>query len=308
MKILFKTYGKYLYYAAGIAILIGILYSTGIEKIYQTLLMTNFRFLLIGLGITIVASLLRVYKISLLLPKMNYQDVLEFFVFSRIGKELSFAGYFLPVAKKNNRNIDTVKSLLIDRYSEILSTVFLGILGLIFILRNTLLFQVLFLVLAGALLVLAAIPFLPVTIIKKYFRQPVVLKILELIISFQEESRIVKGRVYWIYLLSILSTILDFVGGYFLLCSINVFISFFYVPVVWAASGLFSIIGFMMIGTTEVSVIYLYSQLAGVASAVTASFIFVSRVINLCGIFVLFFFNILIQCFNRIFISKPKTL
>src|SRR4051812_12848387 len=98
MKTFLKKAGTVLYYLTGAGILAFIVFSIGVNNIYNTLRAANLNFLVLGLGITLLSSVLRIYKIGLLLNSHSQAEVFDLFVFSRVGKELSFAGYFFPMA------------------------------------------------------------------------------------------------------------------------------------------------------------------------------------------------------------------
>jgi hypothetical protein len=58
---------------------------------------------------------------------------------------------------------------------------------------------------------------------------------------------------------------------------------------------LVSILTFMIIGSTEISVIYLYFLLVSINKAITTSFVIISRFLNIIILIILFFYLILLK-------------
>jgi len=273
-----------IYYASGAVIIGYLLISIGFENIVKTIQATDIVFLLSALSITIIATLIRYFKLRLILNDLSLMESLNVFLFSRLGRELSFAGYFIPLLKKNFRKSKTAEDLIVDRYTEVFSTLLIGLICSFFLFQREYLYYLIIVSIGGAFLFSVIFPF--VNIGKLKFKRRFFLKIQKSLSNIQEPLKF--NRIFFILASSsIISTILDFVVVYILIISFDVDVEIMAIPVIWAASALLAILLFVIMGTTEFSMIYLYERYAGVGKDVTLSYIIVSRIINFLCIILL---------------------
>lgn len=275
-----KIAGKIVFYVLGGGILLYVILSIGVGNIYHSMISADATLLFFGLALTALAAAVRIYKFNQLLDNMSLSRTLEIFVSSRIGKEVSFIGHFMPLIKKSNRQGGVFKNLIIDRYTEILATLLIAFISFFLVWQR----NAVMLLLSGAttvcLALMLTLPFISSSLLRRQYTNKLMMKITGFIKSLQERLKLNSNKVLQIYLLSVISTILDFCAALVIFNAYDVSLNFFYIPITWASSALASMLAFMLIGVTEVSVIYLYSFLAGVKEAVTASFLIVSRILN----------------------------
>lgn len=276
------------YYASGVIIIGYLLFSIGLNNIVETIYATDVVFLSSALLITIIATVLRYFKFRLILNDLTFMESLNVFLFSRLGRELSFAGYFIPLLKKNFRKSKTAEDLIVDRYTEVFSTLFIGAICSFFLFQKDFLYYLIVASIGGAFLASVVFPFINIRKIK--LKRKFFLKIQNSLSNIQEKLKF--NRLFFILASSsIISTILDFIVVYILIISFNVDVNILAIPVVWAASALLAIVLFVIMGTTEVSMIYLYERYAGVGKDITLSYIIISRIINfLCIILLAIFY------------------
>lgn len=282
------------FYILSVALSGYVLLSIGPANIVREILSTDFFMAGISLLVALCALIIRVYKLKIL-SKMETSTVMQIFIASRLGKEISFVGYFIPLAEKKNRENNTFSSLIADRYIEIFATLLLALLSCIFVLGSGHFETILFLSIAGAFIFILAAPFFPVALASRISSNNLFNKLITSITLLQQQLKLSRGMLL-IYVLSIISTILDFVSAQYALRAYEVEVNVGYVAIVWASSAMVSMIAFMIIGSTEITVIYLYQYLARVGSATTASFVILSRAINLFALGSLFLYTVI---FNK---------
>jgi uncharacterized membrane protein YbhN (UPF0104 family) len=282
MNIKFSKISKYFFYAISVCLLVYIFYSIGIENIFHAWLTTDFRMVAIAFAIAIAATAIRIYKFYWLLKGRSSRDIIEIFTTSRIGKEVSFAGYFLPLLKKDHRDGNTLQNLIIDRYAEVSATLLLAFISSFFVLNNGRLEKIIFIVLLGALTIFLLLPFVKNPfegLLRKYAWSN---RIMEAVGTLQHKIRVNSlASIFFIYGLSIIVTFLDFLNSFYVFKAYGVAISLFYIAIIWASSAFISMLAFMIIGSTEISNIYLFHSLASISKAIVTSTIVVARLINL---------------------------
>lgn len=291
MREIARRLRKFIFYLISGALITYLILSIGPVNIYNKLISIDLWMGGAGVVVTFIAAIIRIYKFSLLLTNKDKRTVLEIFVSSRLGKEVSFAGYFIPLIKKSNRKDGTLNNLIVDRYTEIFSTLVIAALSCLIILGNSYFEHVIFLTISGSAIVMLILPFLRISFFLKLSGGRYFLQLLNKLMELQSRLKF-NVQIFRIYGLSIVSTICDFIAAYFVFRAYNISVDLFSISVVWAASGLAAILAFMIIGSTEVSVIYLYKFLNGIDEVVTASFLIVSRLINIFVLLVLFLYLI----------------
>ncbi len=282
---------KSIFYLLSVCLLSYTVISIGISNIFHALISADIKIVLIALFLNSIAIIFRLYKFQILLNHKDRYSIFEIFISSRIGKEISFAGFFLPLFKKSNRNDGTLQNLILDRYTEIFSTLILAFISCFFILKKNNTSVVILFVIGAFTLIMLIVPFIKVAYLTKKVNSKLAIRIIDFIMSLQERLKWKSdsGYILWIYVLSVFATIFDFLTALFILKAYHIHVNFFLIPVIWAVSGLVSILAFMIIGSTEVSVIYLYYLLAGINKAITTSFVIVSRFINIMILTILLF-------------------
>lgn len=293
MKNVKRVVRKSFFYLLSAGLLSYIVISIGPANIYHALSTTNLRMILVGLFISMVAIAIRVYKFRILLNNKDWNSLLEVFVSSRIGKEVSFAGYFVPLLKKDNRKDGTLQNLIIDRYTEILSTLLLAFLSFFFIPHKGSLTPFLFISIGGCTLVMLVIPFIRILKITTFERFKVMRNLLEFVHNLQARLKLNSRYILRIYVLSLLATSLDFVVSFCTFEALGTHVYFFFIPIVWASGALASMLSFMIVGSADISVIYLYYLLAGINKAVSATFNIIARLLNIAVLGFLFLYLLL---------------
>lgn len=290
-KKLFKTLFNILFYGAGLFLIVFFLSKIGFRTILENIKAIP-PVVLIGLiGLSCVAGVARVVKLNMLLKGLSLSSILEIYLFSKIGKELSIIGYFSPLFKKKLRKVNTAQTLIIDRYMETVATILIALFSLLFVfpgLKWKWFFLAAFvgLLAAAVLIVIFKVP-------EREFKFKLIQKIFRLVRSIQDYlSQFSKVNLY-ILLLSIGATIIDFTILYLVFSALGVSFYFFYVPIIWAISGFVALITFMNIGPGELSSIYLFENLCGINAAKTGSMIIVTRAISFTTLFLFFAVNLL---------------
>jgi uncharacterized membrane protein YbhN (UPF0104 family) len=296
---------KSFFYLLSVALIFYIIYSIGISNIYKAFASVNIYIIALAIFISILATLIRIYKFKLLLRNKDWQAILEIFITSRLGKEVSFAGYFVPLIKKNNRNDGTFQNLVIDRYTEILSTLLIALISCFFALKNSYLESIIFITIGIFTLFLTLVPFVKIPRLGSY---AVLVKLTQTAQNLKERLSLNSRYISKIHILSILATLLDFLTALIVFKAFGTDVNFMIISIIWASSGLVSILTFMIIGSTEISVIYLYNILAGINKAVTASFVIISRIINVLVLGIIFLYYALLfkKKHSVIPISEPN--
>lgn len=283
MKSIVKIISKYFFYGLSIGLIAYIFYSIGFEHIYHVIKNTNLSLAAIAFSIMLLAAIIRIYKFHRLLYTAKITDTIEIFTTSRLGKEVSFAGYFLPLLKKDHRKKTTFHNLIIDRYAEISATLILAFIAACFIKDRGKTEMVLFISIAGALTLFLLLPFSKIPFqeyLLKKFRW--LTTILNTVNALQNAIKINRSEnIIVIYGLSLLVTALDFIGSYYIFKSCNVEMNIFYIAAIWASSAFISVLAFMIIGSAEISIIYLFEKLTRVGQAIVSATIIISRLTNL---------------------------
>lgn len=273
-----------LYYTSGALIIGYLIVSIGIREIITTIAHTDILLLISAVGVTLIASAVRIIKLHSILKNISFIDIFNIFIFSRLGKELSFAGYFIPLAKKDFRKTEIAENLIIDRYTEIFATLFIGFACSLFYIQADLIYYLILTTLACVFIGAIIFPFVPLHKLKS--RIKIISKILTSVTNIQSKLSFNKAWLT-IFIYSVVSTILDFYVVYLIITSFNVSLNPMLIPIIWASSALVSIAFFIIMGTTEVAMIYLYERYAMLSNKVILSYIIVSRVVNFLSILIM---------------------
>jgi hypothetical protein len=273
----------------GLAIVAYVLLNIGVGRVLAVVSRAHVLPLLLALSLALVSWGVRFLKLRLLLKAdSSAAHCFEIFVASRTGKELSQAGYFLPLLARRLRSMDTLAALLADRYLETLATLAVA-LCCAFIAASlpwTWFLRGAFAILLGlmAAVVVAHVP--------APGRGPeLLLRFMAHVRSLQQALRVSLCDIGGVVALTLLATLLDFLVVRIVFASLDVEVKFIHIPIVWAATALVSAATLTAYGPGDYSTVQLYSLLGNVSPEATAAMLLVGRgVIGMSslGVFVLF--------------------
>jgi MoaA/NifB/PqqE/SkfB family radical SAM enzyme len=291
-KIGWQRLTNFFLYILGIAIILYLIQKIGLSNIINSIRTTNPNYLIILLGIIIGSSILRIYKIKILFGHFNPATLVEIFLFSRIGKEISMVGYFSPLVQKRMRNIKTARNLIFDRYLEIIATLALGLLAVIFLFIKQPGYLMLIFIGAISAPLVALLLALKLNISKGWLRFKLLSKLSDQIQLIQQLPRDLSYGCFGLVILSLVTTGLDFLLIKMIFQALGYAVDFSQVALTWNICGLVSCITFMSLGTTEYSSVLLYNKLFNIPEAVVASMIIIIKTLTLAGILVYFLFRL----------------
>jgi len=259
----------------GLAILAYVLFSIGFHRIIGAVARAHALPMMLALSLSLLSWGLRSWKLRLLLRgsplAANY---FEIFVASRTGKELSQAGYFLPLFAKRLRSVGTLAALLVDRYLETLATL---VIALCCALAAASLPWGWFL--RGAfVIVLGLMAAMVVTPVPALQRGPgLLLRIMAHGRSLQGALRVSLRDLGGVVSLTLLATLLDFLVVKIIFMALDVQVQVIHIPIVWAATALVSVATLTAYGPGDYSTVHLYHLLGNVPPEATAAMLILGR-------------------------------
>lgn len=294
-----KTVIKYLLNILSIAIVVFIIINIGFDKVIEHIANTDIKIISLVFLLLTVSLVIRVKKYNILFPDLGFQDIVDLVLFSRLGKEVSAVGYFLPVINMEGKKTNTIKGLLVDRILEVLSTLVLGVAFIAPHLSENLILVYSFIVLFGTIIAIVVVSVVSLDFLKKIkFRRVrlVVDKLLEIHKALASDK---KNRLV-IFTMSLIATVADFLCMYLIIRNLDSNIDFYYIPFIAAITGIIGFISFVNFGPGEVSTVELLHALANVKRAASMAMILLYRVFVVLH---LFFFIIMKNLF---FMSGSK--
>jgi hypothetical protein len=259
----------------GLAILAYVLFSVGLQRIVAVASRARAAPMILALTLALGSWGLRLWKLRLLLAgDPSAAHYFEIFVASRTGKELSQAGYFLPLLAKRLRSGGTLAALLVDRYLETLTTL---VIALCCALAAAPLpwgwfFQGTFVIVIA---LMAAVVMTPVPALR---RGPgLLLRIMAHGRSIQEAVRVSLRDLGGVVALTFLATLLDFLVVKIIFVALDVQVQLLHIPIVWAATALVSVATLTAYGPGDYSTVHLYHLLGGVPPEATAAMLLLGR-------------------------------
>jgi hypothetical protein len=174
-----------------------------------------------------------------------------------------------------------VKTLCLDRYTEVYATFVLACLGAALRLGADPVFSWSLVGCSGAVLAMTAALLVRLEVTPK---QRLLRRLADLHRKVHDATRVSHGALAKVVALSLVATLLDCVGVQIALGALGADVPLSLVPVVWAIGGTLSYVAFMNIGPAEVATVVLMARLAGVAPAVCATMMILLRVLSLVGL------------------------
>lgn len=277
----------------GSVILICLFYNIGFGNILISLQSCRPEFLLAAAIVTLLATAGRILKFKTLLGNPGLAEVIKIYLFSKIGKEVSFLGNFSPLVLEKFRNAAIAQKLLVERYIEVFCTLLFGFFAsliLTFSMDNC---PVFLLTILCAILAMTLVVTADISHVLRKISTPK--GFVNFITEFRNAIRKPKSNEVFVAVifLSAIATLLDFVSAFLIFKALGLEVSFLLIPPVWAVSGLVSIATFMQIGTGDWSAVYLYRIMAGIPDAGTAAMIVLHKLLLLVNLLAVLIYRVL---------------
>jgi hypothetical protein len=286
----------------GPAIVACVVWSIGLSAMADAASKLTLITLALLLALRALASTARVAKYAVLNPGGGLQVNSELFLQARTGNEVSVIGHFTPLLHPRYRSGAVVKTLCLDRYTEVYATFVLACLGAALRLADDPVFSWSFVGCAGAVLAMTAAFLVRLEVTP---RQRLLRRLADLQRTVHDATRVSHGALAKVVALSLVATLIDCIGVQIALGALGADVPLSIVPVVWAIGGTLSYLAVMNIGPAEVATVVLMARLAGVASAVCATMMIVLRVLGLVGLGGVYAVHLLAR--NRIRVVIPSS-
>jgi hypothetical protein len=265
----------------GPAIVVCVFYSVGAGAIVDAASKLTLAALALLLASRALASTARVAKYAVLNPGAGLHVNSELFLLARMGNEASVIGHFTPLLHPRHRSGAVVKTLCLDRYTEVYATFVLACLGAALRLGDDPVFSWSLVGCSGAVLGMTAAFFVRLALTPK---TRLLRRLADLQRTLHDATRVSRGALARVVALSVVATLIDCIGVQIALGALGAHVPLSIVPVVWAIGGSLSYLAFMNIGPAEVATVVLMGRLAGVTSAACATMMILLRVVGLVGL------------------------
>lgn len=263
------------YRCLGPGILLYIFWLIGFAQIKATLLELTLTAILVIFSLKILATLCRLAKYIIFNNQHSILKNAEIYLAAKMGGEISILGHFSPLLKDEFRNTKIVQLLLIDRYLEIYATFVIAFVCALCFLAKGYFYWVASIFFAGSL-VIASLPyFFQVQLQSRFGLVNRASAICNKLNYYLRDN----GRLFLVLLvLSIASSLLEFMIVKAIFHYMNVSVPFPVIPIVWAIGGVVGYLTFLSVGTAEITSLVLFARLVKISDYSIASMIIVAKV------------------------------
>lgn len=272
--------------AVGLALMLWLLLHIGIPSIVHTLAHTSARLLVAVAGVQFLGLVLRYVKVRIYNPEYSASEAAELFLMSRLGGEVSAALYLTPMLKSDFRRTRVAGYVLLDRLLEVGVTVALAAVAAAALWGVHPFLHVALAVFVAQLLVIAGVLFFPLrfggglpaspdrapsaVVTKWHAIRERVGGLRAFLHGHQRNLPVLAG-------LTLAATLLDMFAVFLAFGALGADVQATYIPVIWALGATVSAATFIGVGPAEVTWVYLFSWLFGVAAAATGGMILLTR-------------------------------